>query len=117
VIDLTKLEHYRLPGHHRHGQPGNPFGGVFIVPCKTSNHALHVIATSGDGWDHVSVSLPSRCPNWMEMEQVKRMFFKDDEIAMQLHVPPSDHINVHPFCLHLWRPHGVNIPLPPARMV
>ena len=51
------------------------------------------------------------------MEQVKRLFFRDDETAMQLHVQPADHINCHPHCLHLWRPHGVEIPRPPAFMV
>jgi hypothetical protein len=65
---------------------------------------LAIIASNGMGWDHVSVSRADRCPTWDEMELVKRLFFKDDECAMQLHVPPSDHINCHPNCLHLWRP-------------
>ena len=52
------------------------------------------------------------------MEHVKRAFFKDDETAMQLHVPPSDHVNHHPHCLHLWRPNdGRDIPRPPAIFV
>jgi hypothetical protein len=38
------------------------------------------------------------------MAFVKRLFFRDDETAMQLHVPASDHVNQHPYCLHLWRP-------------
>lgn len=78
---------------------------------------LRVIASSGEGWDHVSVSLPGRCPNWPEMEYVKRLFFKDSEAAMQLHVPPDDHINCHPNCLHLWRPLKGEIPRPPAILV
>jgi hypothetical protein len=51
------------------------------------------------------------------MEYVKRLFFKNDELAMQLHVTPDQHINNHPFCLHMWRPHDKEIPLPPAIMV
>lgn len=65
---------------------------------------LRVFASDGMGWDHVSVSLRTRCPTWDEMEMVKRLFFKPDETAMQLHVPESDHINDFEFCLHLWRP-------------
>lgn len=92
-------------------------GGAFEIPCHRTSVTLRVIASFGGGWDHVSVSLPNRCPNWTEMEHVKRPFFRDDEVAMQLHVPPSDHINLYPNCLHLWRPHNVAIPRPPSFMV
>lgn len=92
-------------------------GGAFMVPYLKHGVTLRVIASFGCGWDHVSVSLPNRCPNWLEMEHVKRLFFRDDEAAMQLHVPPSEHINHHQHCLHIWRPHGVDIPMPPAWMV
>lgn len=78
---------------------------------------LRIVAARGEGWDHVSVSLEHRAPNWEEMEMVKRAFFKDDECAMQLHVPPTDHINCHPNVLHLWRPHWKHIPRPPSWMV
>ena len=65
---------------------------------------LKVIASNGGGWDHVSVSCQNRCPTWAEMDYVKNLFFKDDEVVIQLHVAKSDHINYHPYCLHLWRP-------------
>jgi len=99
------------------GGPGDDFGGAFIVPSNVNKEPLRVIAAVGGGWDHVSVSLENRCPIWMEMEWIKRLFFKDDETAMQLHVPPADHISCHPYCLHLWRPHRSKIPRPPAIMV
>lgn len=91
-------------------------GGCFIIPRYGVE--LRVIAGSGDGWDHVSVStnLP-RTPSWAEMEHVKRLFFEDHETAMQLHVPPADHLSHHDYVLHLWRPHDVDIPRPPADMV
>ena len=78
---------------------------------------LRVIFSWGMGWDHVSVSYEDKTPTWLEMEAVKRCFFKDTETVMQLHVPPSDHINYHPFCLHLWRPQRVKIPRPPSIMI
>lgn len=77
---------------------------------------LQVVASWGEGWEHVSVSRRDRCPSWEEMEHVARLFWPN-ETAMQLHVPASDHINVHPFCLHWWRPIGVEIPMPPGWMV
>ena len=93
------------------GSPDPETGGCFML------WGLAIIASWADGWDHVSVSRKDRCPTWEEMETVKRLFFAEDETAMQLHVPPTDHINVHPYCLHMWRPHGGHIPLPPKGMV
>jgi hypothetical protein len=92
-----------------------PDGAAFEV--KYHGSKLLVLASYGFGWDHISVSLKHRCPNWPEMEHVKRMFFLDHETVMQLHVPTEEHINNHPYCLHLWRPHNVEIPRPPALMV
>lgn len=48
---------------------------------------------------------------------VKDMFFKPEETVMQLHPAKSDYINVHPYCLYLWRPHDNAIPLPPKIFV
>lgn len=118
---LRLLEVYRRRDLERahYGAEGDDSGGVFFVPGPRGRkqRMLHVIASNGDGWDHVSVSLPERCPTWEEMEHVKRLFFREDEAAMQLHVPPADHLNCHPYCLHLWRPQDVEIPRPPAIMV
>jgi hypothetical protein len=51
------------------------------------------------------------------MEWIKRMFFKPDEVCMQLHVAESEHISYHAHCLHIWRPLEAEIPLPPDWMV
>lgn len=119
--NLTELEAYRDKSHWvlaLFGNAGDYENGVFRVPFPRTGVTLLAIATAnGDGWDHVSVSLPGRCPNWLEMEHIKRMFFHDDETAMQLHVPPGDHISFAHNCLHLWRPVGMDIPRPPARLV
>lgn len=100
-----------------YGSEGDETCGAFRVPSPTDGATMVVIASSEGGWDHVSVSRRNRCPNWAEMEHVKRLFFREDETAMQLHVPPGDHINCHPYCLHLWRPQNAEIPRPPAIFV
>lgn len=99
------------------GEIDQTVGGAFMFASPFFIVNLRVIASNGDGWDHVSVSTVSRCPTWEEMDFIKRRFFEDDEAAMQLHVPAADHINVHDFCLHLWRPHAGTIPLPPKGLV
>jgi len=92
-------------------------GGVFGVRSPIDRSPLLVIASIGAGWDHVSISRKNRVPNWAEMEYVKRLFFEDNETAVQYHVPPSDHVNMHRFVLHLWRPQNVEMPRPPAVLV
>ena len=118
--NLNQLDAPRLRGRgviEIFGSEGDHTSGVFELRSTIDGAALRVVASVGDGWDHVSVSRANRCPNWPEMEQVKRAFFRDDETAMQLHVPPSDHVNCHPFTLHLWRPLEGEIPRPPSLMV
>ena len=61
--------------------------GQFLVTVPKSVHAaarvLKVQISDGAGWDHVSVSLPDRCPAWEEMCFVKELFFLPDEVAIQ----------------------------------
>jgi len=99
------------------GSFGDAFNGAFILRSPVTNEELKIIASSGEGWDHVSVSKIKRIPSWIEMSYVKQRFFLDEEAVMQLHVPTSMHINYHPNCLHLWRPQDQIIPLPPAILV
>lgn len=63
-----------------------------------------LIVSNGGGWDHVSVSRPDRCPTWDEMDRIKRLVFRDDEIVVQFHVNDDRKVDRHRFCLHLWRP-------------
>jgi len=120
VRDLHELDRYRIRTKEvieLWGWYGDDTCGAFSVQSPIDRAELKVVASSEGGWEHVSVSRQSRCPNWPEMEHVKRMFFRDDETTMQLHVPPTDHVNMHPTCLHLWRPTNVEIPRPPSIFV
>lgn len=112
----STLEKYRF----RTGPYGSDEGadyGAFQVPGPCGAD-LHIIASPGDAnpdipWEHVSVSVRNRCPNWQEMCFVKGLFWDDEDTVMQLHPPRSKWINNHPYCLHLWRPKTQDIPLPP----
>ena len=101
-----------------YGGAGDETCGAFWIPSPIDKAPLRVIASQGVGWDHVSVSRKNRCPNWAEMDYIKRLFFAPDEVCMQLHVAEAKHISVAHTCLHIWRPNdGTEIPLPPAIMV
>jgi hypothetical protein len=47
--------------------------GSFTV-SYLGKHWLRVIASDGEGWEHVSVSLANRCPTWDEMCFIKGVF-------------------------------------------
>jgi len=117
---------------HRTSPPGYESShgdafGAFAIPHAKTGVKLQCIAVSGEisradlgddhAWDHVSVSLPTRTPNWAEMDFIKKIFWGDDETVMQLHVPASDHVNIHPYVLHLWKSLLLVIPRPPQLAV
>jgi hypothetical protein len=118
--DLNALNRFRdtsLEVRRRFGNVGDHTCGRFILPSPIDRAPLVVLASSGGGWDHVSASRANRCPNWVEMDHIKRLFFRDDETAIQFHVPVKEHVSNHPFCLHLWRPLTGELPRPPLWMV
>ena len=118
--DLRELDRWRVCTAdilERYGNFGDGTCGVFMVPFASTGVALRVVASSGEGWDHVSVSVKNRTPNWYEMQHIHRLFFRDDEIAWQYHFPKSEHISIHPNCLHLWRAHDFSLPRPPVEFV
>ena len=79
---------------------------------------MAVISSGPDSeWEHVSVSLPARCPTWDEMQRVKELFWSDDETVLQFHPERSEYRNIHPFCLHMWRHKQANHPLPPRELI
>lgn len=78
---------------------------------------LAAIASDGQGWEHVSVSHESRCPTWEEMCWVAEQFWTPDAVLVQYRPAAKDYINMHPHCLHWWRPVGKRIITPPTWMV
>lgn len=115
---------FHVPNHYRvrTGAFGSTSAignnGAFFVPArKLGGTPLKVIASDGAGWEHVSVSLPNRCPTWPEMSLIKALFWDPADCVVQCHPPQYEHVNNHNFCLHLWRPTAHDIPTPPAWMV
>ena len=90
-------------------------GKVKIV--KDINKALHFMFSWGCGFEHLSVSTPIQCPTWEQMCKMKDIFWRDDEVCMQLHPKKEDYVNCMQYCLHIWRPIDKEIPMPPSIMV
>lgn len=111
-VPNLKAERYRV--EHPYG-PASGNNGALIV--KGPNGNLAVIVSDGMGWEHASVSRPDRCPTWEEMMSVKELFWREDEWVIQYHPSRELNVNVHPFCLHLWNPIGVEFSKPPKECV
>lgn len=117
------LEKFRQEG------PRGEFFGRFLV--RYQQGILHVVAAKGttETWaemglpgppfDHVSVSIPGsfETPTWEMMCHVKDLFWDDDECVIQYHPPKKDYVNYHKGVLHMWKPLGVDIPMPPKRCI
>ena len=83
-------------------------GVIFNIQCS-----------DGMGWEHVSVSIhnKNRCPTWDEMCMIKDIFWSKDDVVVQYHPAKSQYVNIHQYCLHLWKPIGVDMPTPFKIMV
>jgi len=114
--NLNILNQFRLP---LMGQYGDSSCGFFIIPSRNNNNFYQVIASSGEGWDHVSVCLldrkgrfVERTLTWNEMCLIKNIFFNDDEDAVEFHPRKQDYIDEHHYVLHIWRANMKEFPLP-----
>lgn len=95
--------------------------GAFHIPSIVGGRILHVICSDEMGWDHVSVHASKKnkryIPRWVEMCQIKELFWSDDETVVQFHPKKSEYVNANPFVLHLWRKQGEHYELPPKELI
>jgi hypothetical protein len=93
-------------------------GNVFNTFRNIHDH-LSLIVTAcreADGhlWVHLSMAGRDRLPTWAELVAARDWIFGPDALAIQVLPPVDKHVNLHPFCLHLW--HCVDgTPLPDFR--
>jgi len=116
MFHVPNLYRFRKQNHPYTSEDSDGNNGAFFVPT-TNCMTVFAIASDGYGWEHVSVSLKNRCPNWIEMSEVKDLFWDQEDAVFQFHPPKSLYVNQHPHCLHLWRPIGINIPIPDPALV
>lgn len=131
AIYNTKLERYRKQEEPLFSTIEDGYKGVFKLRHKyMPNQILLTIISTGPKlqnniyddielykWEHVSVSSPIRTPNWYEMCFIKNIFWDEEETVLQYHPPKSCYKNIHPYCLHLWKPTHFDIELPPIEAV
>lgn len=130
-----------LPQHFKTEGDPELADGKYVIPSpRIDDYLFLVLASTGLGWDHVSVSLwkanyktkkvmggtiknsdgaspVNRCATWEEMCFIKDLFFDPTECAVQYHPPMSEYISNHKYCLHIWKPQTMAMPMPPSVMV
>jgi hypothetical protein len=120
-MKLNFLNRFRIKQGQFTSKDTDQFGMFQIPSPKHGGQKLLVMAAPFDnpymGWEHVSVSLPHRCPTWEEMCFIKELFWNDEQTVVQFHPPKSVYVNNHSFCLHLWRRCDIEFPLPPIECV
>ena len=93
------------------------FNGRFRLKINGLN--LIALASDGEGWQHVSVTIYGSpfTPSWDIMCKVKDLFWDEQQWVMQFHPAKSEYVNNHPGCLHLWRPTDKEFPVPKSELV
>jgi len=118
-INNDRIEKYRIATGRFASDFSYGNNGAFTIRHKYT--VLFVIASDGGGWEHASVHAEKdgkpRTPTWDDMCFIKDLFWDEEELVLQYHPPRSEYINAHENVLHLWKPIGVEIPLPPRIFV
>ena len=108
------LDRYRVVHRTKGESPPGASYGCFAIG------GLTVISSGGRSkfseWEHVSVSTPTGCPRWGDMERVRELFWRSDETVVQFSPPRPNMVNTHRYCLHLWKP-PYPVGLPPLSLV
>lgn len=98
-------------------EPSDGFNGMFRFVLD--GHFIRCVASDGEGWQHVSVTLEreAKIPSWTMMCKIKELFWNDQDWVVQFHPAKSEYVNNHPGCLHLWRPTDAKMPTPDSILV
>ena len=56
----------------------------------------------GKRWLHVSCARAKQLPSWQDLRDLKDLFIGAERTALQVLPPANKHVNIHPFCLHLF---------------
>lgn len=84
--------------------------GYYAGTIKFKGRKFSVIASLDDPetkdgciLEHVSVAMKDRYPTWQDMCFFKAMFWDAEDEVYQIFPPRTSYVNLHPFCLHMWR--------------
>lgn len=84
----------------------------FYFPMEDQRGYVSAINFLSDDWEHVMLNgyWSKRCPTYEEMAHLKDIFWKEEEITVQVHPKKSEYVNNfgYEYNLHLWRNRNVS---------
>lgn len=109
---MAAPEHWQSIGQNEQNESS------FSVPSPViGGESLAVHIGINLGWEYAAVSTQHRCPSWEEMAFIKSSLWPPESCVVEFHPPQSQYVNVHPYCLWLFRPVGGGMPRPPVEIV
>lgn len=103
ATNLHPLQIRRVLGRGNWSTPA-PFGSdgwKFVNLDGEASVIVSVAPHDGDEWIHASLAWARRMPDYADLKLLHAAVFADGW-AYQVFAPPSDHVNIHQFALHLW---------------
>jgi hypothetical protein len=101
--NLDALTIRRLLGRSNWSTPA-PFGpdGWSLKRLDGTGSVIVTVADhDGDQWVHASIARPTQMPTYSDLKALYAAVFGSGW-AYQVFAPPSDHVNIHQFALHLF---------------
>lgn len=69
-------------------------------------YGMSVIITGeihdGKKWLHISFAKPDAMPTYYDIQRVKENYLGKDRKAIMVFPEEKNHVNIHPYCLHLF---------------
>lgn len=81
--------------------PFGPDGWTLVELNGYASVIVTVADADGEEWIHASFARDDRMPTYADLKLLHAAVFGDGW-AYQVFAPPSDHVNIHEYALHLW---------------
>jgi hypothetical protein len=81
--------------------PHGSDGWSFVSRDRMSSIVVSCAPYGDAEWVHASIANRDSLPTYDDLKMLHRAVFGDGW-AYQVFSPPSDHVNIHNFALHLW---------------
>lgn len=82
-------------------EPFGPDGWRFVNLDGRSSVIVSVADHGPDEWIHASIARADEMPSYADLKLLHAAVF-GDRWAYQVFAPPSDHVNIHSYALHLF---------------
>lgn len=77
-------------------------GALFRAGMSSSIIVSGSVESDRLRWLHASIARPASMPTYADMVFLHKHGIGSDRKAFQVFAPSSEHVNIHPYCLHLW---------------